>query len=360
MRAILTSILVFTCLSAAAADLIPFSDTQRSALGITTMPISAVQDRLGPRLPGKVAVPNGQLQIVTAPQHGLVDTLLAAEGEEVKQGQPLLRIQSPRLLELQGEYLETRARHTLAKSNYERDRKLNSEGIIAERRLLESRANYQGLDTSLARTQRVLELAGMEVADFKKLESERELSNTLTVKAPFDGVILEQMVTAGHRVEAADPLYQIARLNPLWLEIHVPLEQLGDTRAGQEVLVPELGLTGTIVTVGRMVHGADQGVLVRAEIREGTAQLRPGQFVQAQLAFPVGPESYRVPKAAVVHSDGKSWVFVDKGAGFQPVPVTVVSEAAGQVVLQAALAADTRIATRGSAAIKAAWLGGAD
>jgi multidrug efflux pump subunit AcrA (membrane-fusion protein) len=200
----------------------------------------------------------------------------------------------------------------------------------------------------------------MDAAAFKKLESDRELSSILTVTAPFDGVVLEQMVTAGKRVEAADPLYRIASLKPLWLEIHVPLEQLGDARPGQTVVVPGPGLTGTIITVGGMVHGADQGVLVRAEIREGAEKLRPGQFVQVQLSVPTGQQSYRVAKSAVVYAQGKSWVFVEQPGGFEALAVEVTGEESEHVVLQTSLPPDARIVTRGSAAIKAAWLGGAE
>jgi hypothetical protein len=109
-----------------------------------------------------------------------------------------------------------------------------------------------------------------------------------------------------------------------------------------------------------MVHGVDQGVLVRAEIREGTEKLRPGQFVQVQLSVPTGQQSYRVAKSAVVYAQGKSWVFVEQPGGFEALAVEVTGEESEHVVLQTSLPPDARIVTRGSAAIKAAWLGGAE
>ncbi len=360
MKTMLTTALLFFSIPVWATDVIPFSEAQRNALGIETMSIAVIQDRLGQRLPGKVAVPNDQLQVVTAPQEGLVASLLVAEGEEVQQGQTLLHIESPRLLALQGEYLEVRTRYQLARSTYLRDQQLSKEGIIAERRLLESRTQYQTLETSLARARRMLELSGMDDEDLKNLEASRKLSSSLRVKAPFSGVVLEQLITAGHRVEAADPLYRMARLDPLRLEIHVPLEQLGDTLVGQAIALSDVDIQGQVITVGRMVHGADQGVLVRAEISKGAEQLRPGQFVQVQLAVAVKASSYSVPKAAIVNSQGKSWVFVEHAEGFQPVSVTVLGEDAGQVIMKADLGAQSRIAASGSAAIKAAWLGGAE
>lgn len=357
MKYVLTALSLWLALPAMATDLIAVTEAQRNALGIEVAPLDAVDQQHGMLLPARVAVPNAQLQVVTAPQQGLVERLLVAEGERVREGQPLVRIQSPKLLELQSDYLETLSRHTLAESNYRRDRQLSKEGIIAERRLLASQAAFTELSTSLARLRRLLELAGMDAPALDALTAHRELSSTLTVRAPLDGVVLEQMITAGKRVEAADPLYRIANLDPLWLEIHVPIGQLGDIAAGQSVLVPEAGVSGRIITVGRMVHSADQGVLVRAEISEGAQRLRPGQFVEVQLTTVTTAQHFRIPRSAAARVDGRYFIFTVAADGFTPVAVTIASEQSTQLVITAAVPANTRIANTGAAALKAIWQG---
>lgn len=343
-----------------AAGEIPVTDVQRAALQIETAPVETATRTLGALLPAKVAVPSAQLRVVTTPQQGLVERLLTAEGESVRAGKPLVQIQSPRLLELQGEYLETLTRHRLAATNYRRDRQLSEEGIIAQRRLHESRAAAQELDAVLARVRRLLELAGMDEAAFTALESGREPGSTLLVRAPFDGVVLEQMVEAGSRVEVADPIYRLAQLDPLWLEIHVPLNELGDTAPGQPVVVPALDVAGRVITVGHMVHGTDQGVLIRAEVHEGSARLRPGQFVQVRLAAMAAGKRYRVPRQAVVYDGGRSYVFVEKPGGFTAIGVTVTDEDADTLIIDAELAKDARIAVRGTVALKSAWQQGGE
>jgi RND family efflux transporter MFP subunit len=360
MKTLLLTVLLWASFALTAEELISFSEAQQAALGINTAPATAISDNLSRGLPGEVVVPNAQLQIVTAPQPGLVEVLLVAEGDQVSKDQPLVRIQSPGLLELQGEYLEMLTRTSLANANYQRDRQLDKEGIIAKRKLLESESRYQELKTSLSMLRQSLELSGMSEASLATLESERTLSSTLTVLAPFDGVILEQMITAGNRVEAADPLYKIANLDTLWLEIHVPLEQLGGSSSGQKVTIPDVGVSGSIISIGRMVHRIDQGVLVRAEVTEGVGKLRPGQFVQVQLVTSAGGKGFRVPRAAVVHSAGQSYVFVARPGGFTALPVHIAGEEASHLVIQAQLTPDARIATTGVVAIKAAWLAGSE
>ena len=131
MKTLFTILLLAITLPAASAELIPFTEQQRQSMHIETAPLQAASSRASANLPGKVAVPNAQLQIVTATQQGLVETLLAAEGEVVKKGQPLVRIKSPALLALQSDYLEAYTRYQLAKSNYDREQQLQEEGIIA-------------------------------------------------------------------------------------------------------------------------------------------------------------------------------------------------------------------------------------
>jgi membrane fusion protein, heavy metal efflux system len=358
MNALIPFLLLVMTLPVVASDVIPFNEQQREAMRIETALVQAAASSSSANLPGKVVVPNAQLHIVTAPQKGLVENLLAAEGESVRQGEAMARIQSPALLELQSEYLEVYTRYHLAKSNYHRDLKLKNEGIIANRRLLESKAQHEELLTSLSRVERMLELTGMDEPSLANLRSSRKLDSTLVISAPFDGVVLEQMTTAGNRVDAADPLYRIASLKPLWLEIHAPLEQIADIHNGQRVNVPAAGISGTVITVGKMVHGADQGVLVRAEVIDGAEKLRPGQFLQVQLAIASGHNNFRVPRSAVIYSDGKSHVFSAHTHGFIPIPVKILGEEASALIIQADITAKTRVAVSGTAAIKAAWQGG--
>ena len=357
MKTLLTAALLSSCLCASAAEVVNLSAAQQTALGIATAPARAVPAGVSPPLPARVTVPTAQLQVIAAPQEGVIETLLVAEGESVSAGQELARIQSPRLLELQSDYLETHARHQLADGNYRRDRQLHQEGIIAERRLRESEAELHAQAAALARLRHVLALAGMDDAALDALRTRGELSGSLTVRAPYAGAILEQMAAVGERVAAADPLYQLAQLQPLWLEVHVPLQQAAGVQPGQRVVIPDLDLSAQVVAIGQRVHGVDQGVLIRAEISAGAERLRPGQFVQVQLEAGTGTHSLRVPRSAVFYAQERRYVFSAVPEGFRAVEVRIVAEEPTHLLVQGELGADSRIAISGVAAVKAAWLG---
>jgi hypothetical protein len=161
-------------------------------------------------------------------------------------------------------------------------------------------------------------------------------------------------------LEIASPLYRVAKLKPLWLEVHVPLESLGTTQPGIAVQVVAPQVAGEVITIGSMIHSEDQGVLVRSRIDDGAEQLRPGQFVQARLAVAEAGKRFRIPRNGLVRHAGGSWVFVVTEQGFKPLQVTVANAEQNDLIVSGALSADAHIAIAGTAALKAAWLEGAE
>ena len=346
--------------SALHAQTLTLDAQQRAAFGIETVLVQLATEALSKPYPAKVQVPNAQLRVLSAPLEGVVEALLVAEGETVEQGQTLARVRSQGLLELQAAYLESHTRRALAGETLARDKKLYTEGIVARRRLLESQSAFRELSTAEERDRQSLLLAGMSESTLKDLVREKTLSAVLEVKSPLSGVVLEQIATAGQRLAVSDPLYRVGQLSPLWIEVHVPLNALGTIAPGSLVRIAEGGLDAEVITVGRMVHGTDQGVLVRAEVREGVERLRPGQFVEAQISQGAGDGAFVVPAQAVVRMDSQDQVFVQRANGFELLAVQILSRERAVVVVRASLESGDSVVISGTAALKAAWAGGAE
>ncbi len=344
--------------STQATALVEIDPAQQTALGIETTTVTPVTRAWGSSYPARVRVPNAQLMVVSAPQEGLLSSLQVAAGEPVKKGQLLAVIQSPKLVEEQRLYLAALSRLGLTTAELNRDKQLKAEGIIAERRFLETRARYTQAKTEVEQRRQALQLAGMDDAAIRALERKHKLSATLELRSPMDGVVLEQLATPGQRVEIASPIYRIGRLDPLWIEIQVPLEKLTGIRTGTAVKVAAPPVEGKITTIGGMVQGENQSVLVRAEVPNPDGKLRPGQFVEARLAQPSDATAWRVPREALLRAEGRTWVMVQRDGGFEPVAVTITSEEPDALVITGALKAGDRVATGGTAALKAAWLEG--
>jgi RND family efflux transporter MFP subunit len=340
---------------AADQQAIAITAEQQQAFGITIAPLAQANAAYGDKLPAKVVVPNAQLKVVSATQSGLIEQLFVAVGDVIKVNQPLASIKSPDLVALQRDFLQAQTQARLSKTHLERDQRLSKEGIIAERRYQESSSAYQEAATMLAQRKEALRLAGMSEPAIKTLEQDRTLTSSLTVVAPLDGTVLEQMAVAGQRVDAASPLYRVGDLQPLWLEIHAPLEKAQGTRLGSMVQVADLGIEGRVITVGREVHEADQGILIRAEVSAGAERLSPGQFVQVRLTLAdTAGRYFSVPRNAIVRQRDRAFVFIKSAEGFRPVSIDVITEDGETVTISGDIPADARVAVSGTAALKAA------
>ena len=268
----------FLIANAQAAEVVMTAGQQQN-LGVSVAPVGKSNLFNSRNFPAEITVPVGQERVVSAPQSGLIDQLYIAAGQTVKKGQPIAHLNSPELLSLQRDYLQSLTQHKLATKSLARDTELLKDGIIPQRRYLETESMHEEASASLAQRRQALRLAGMADSAIAKLHPESGMNPGITLTAPMDGQVLEQMVTTGQRVDMAMPLYRIAKLNPLWLEIHAPLEGLPFVKPGMLVTVPKLQASGKLIAVIRNVNKADQTLHLRAEISKGADKLSPGQFV---------------------------------------------------------------------------------
>ena len=354
-RRVLRALVLFQLLALPAAAQAPVQEIllrldarQYRAAGIEVARVQPEAGTTQTSFPGNVSVPPQQLRVVAAPAAGLVEALLVGPNEPVRAGQPIARLRSTDLLEAQRAYLQAQSAEQLAREKLNRDEQMFRERIIAERRLLTTRADHDYALTDLQQREQMLSLLGMADAELAVLKSGRRMAPALVVTAPEDGVVLELRATAGERIAAAAPLFSIARLSPLWIQLQVPLAQAGAIEPGTRVSIPGTPAQGHVLRLGRSVDPATQSIAAVVEVTEGAEAIRPGQVVTASLALrPNGTPQWRVPAGAVVRHAGRSWIFVRVPEGFKARPVTVISEGATAVSLRAGLLAEDEVASRG-------------
>ena len=347
-----------------AGEVVRITPAQVKTLGIETSPMQANANAHSQRLPGEIVVPVDQARIISAPQSGLIDQMLVATGQRVKQGQALAHLSSPDLVALQRDHLQALSQQRLSQNSLNRDAELYKDGIIAERRYLTSESNHAEVNALLAERRQALKLSGMSPQAIKNLETSGSYTNGITLSAPIDGMVLEQLVTAGQRVNSAMPIYRIAKLSPLWLEIHAPTQALSSIQLGMKVNILNSEASGKVIAIVPNVNKLDQTALVRVAINNGTASLAPGQLVEAEIAQTVSNKStsFSVAKSAIVQiNDGKNanqtLVFIQTKDGFEPRAVKVLNNTGAQTLITGDFAGTERIVTSGTAALKAKMQG---
>jgi len=329
--------------------LIPLDERAIRSTGIEWAAIEPEASAAEIRLPATVVVPPHQLRVVAAPVGGLIEAVFVAPDEPVQEGQPLARLRSTELLEAQRLFLEAVNNEALARERLARDEALYRDRVIAERRLLVTRAEHVAFRTAMEEREQMLALLGMQAEDITRLRRDRRLTDAVTIAAPGAGVALLTEAVAGQRVAQSAPLFRLAVLRPLWVNIQVPLTYVPSIAPGARVALPAQGAEGRVLRVGRRADAATQSVTAVAEIDQGSDYLRPDEAVIAVLPLTANGDGslWRVAAGSVVRHRDRSWVFLRRPAGFEARPVRVLSESATNVTVAGHLARGDAVATRG-------------
>jgi cobalt-zinc-cadmium efflux system membrane fusion protein len=133
----------------------------------------------------------------------------------VKRGQVLAVIASTGLSEQRSELLAAQKRLSLAKSTYEREKKLWEEKISAEQDYLQAQQTLREAEIAVANSQQKLVALGASATVSGSL-------NRYEIRAPFDGMVVEKHIALGEAVKEDASIFTISDLSFVWAEIVVP------------------------------------------------------------------------------------------------------------------------------------------
>lgn len=313
-------------------------------------------DTLGQDLsfPGAVVVPPHQSSVVASPAAGMVEAVLVAQDEQVVAGQPIARLRSPQVVEAQHLFLAALTDERLASDRLRRTRALFQLKAQSEVQYVMAQGEHAHATARVDERLQILQLLGISPADIDALRNSRRISNAIEIHAPADGTVIERSVKQGTRVDAAAPLFTVANLSPLWVNIQVPTTRLSVFRVGSPVSLPAHGARGRVIRIGTTIDAATQSVGVVAEVDTNAGSVRPGLAVNVSVRVDGSSTArWSVPIASVVRHRGRSWIFIQTDTGFRARPVDVVSEFGQRASIRTTLSQDDRIATQGVLALAA-------
>ena len=258
--------------------------------------------------------------------NGVLEEVLFREGEDVRKGQRLFRID------------DRAARATLdqAQATLARD----------EAQLLEARAQRERLKPLAEReyiTRQEYEqaLASMEAlaatakADRAQVEMARVQLGYSEIRAPITGRTGSLAVKEGNLVNTAGatPLVVIMGIDPVQVAFNIPQRYLEEVRrqAGsgdmRVAIYREQGRVsvaeGKVVFIDNTVNPQTGTVLLKARVPNRDQALWPGEFILAQLVLKIEPDAVVVPASAVRPGQKGPYVYIvdDAKARLRPVQV---------------------------------------
>jgi len=156
-------------------------------------------------------------------------------------------------------------------------------------------------------------------ADFRQTDARvGEIRATIerkTIRAPFAGILGIRRVNLGQYLSAGDALVMLQALNPIYVNFGVPQQAMGKVRAGRTVRItvgdlPGVEFGGRITALDSVVDESTRNVQAQATLANPDGKLRPGMFVQTEVALGASGALVSLPASAISYAPYGNSVFV--------------------------------------------------
>ena len=344
------------------ADVVLMAPKQAQEAGISTQAVtlSKVGEQLS--LPAEIRFDADRIANVAPQVSGVIYELYASEGDVVEKGDRLALISSRELADLKAEYLSALSNENLAKTALAREEKLWKDKITSEADLMTARAAAQSAKANRESAENKLHAVGLGhvVIDTLNEASDGTLSRFI-VTAPLAGTVVRRPVTLGESVvsgeSGGDPLFTIVDDSVVWADIAVFKQDLDQVAKGNGVTLKDddghILATSTVSFISPIVDETSRTATARVVIANEDGDLRPGQFVTAEIDIGNNREVLRVPAAAVQLVEGQKVVFVPTNGGYTPRTVTTGEESGGYIEVREGLQAGEPFVAEGAFTLKA-------
>lgn len=364
--------------------------------GIVIAPAQRTGMAGGPAIPARVSYNRGRLAEVMALAGGTVRRLAAEPGQAVGKGALLAEVASPGAALARGDYQAALGRLQLAEANVQREQELVARGVSARMELEQAQAEQQAARAAVEQLREQLTAFGAGTSGS---------GTTVALRSPLSGTVVARSAVAGQTLSPETPLFTVADLSTMWLELQFSADQLAHAKVGAPIEVEVDGLVGRrfpgkIVQVGAGLDERTRLLRVVAEVANPDGLLKDGMFGKAQLlaaaeaeaghdaerhgsdvhdqpadhpgapaadhghADPPGAEAHgpavtvAVPAAAVQAIDGKAYVFVAHAEPdlFELRRVEAGPRRGSEMVITAGLRAGEKVAASQGFALKSELL----
>jgi RND family efflux transporter MFP subunit len=231
---------------------------------------------------------------VRSPVEALIEAVHVRRGDLVKKGQVLVTLEAATeraaldvakaRATFQGELKAAEARQELARRKYTRAEELYKQNFVSSTARDEAEAEFKLATEQVRQAKESLELAQLEA------RRSAEVLGLRTVKSPFTGVVVEKLQSPGEMATTNinQPILKLARVNPLHVEVVLPVSEFGKIKPGMKgQVVPEKPIPGTfsalVKVVDRVVDAASGTFGVRLELPNPTASIPAG--VKCKVTF---------------------------------------------------------------------------
>jgi cobalt-zinc-cadmium efflux system membrane fusion protein len=263
------------------------------------------------KLNGKIDVPPQNMVSVSVPMGGYLKTTKLLPGMHVNKGEVIAVIEDQQYIQLQQDYLLTKAKIVYAKLEYERQLELNQSKAASDKVFQLATAEYNTLKITLSALAEKLKLIGKNPATI----NENNISRSINIYAPINGFVSTVNVNVGKYVSPTDVLFELVNPEDIHLAITVFEKDLAQLFVGQRVVAytnnnPAKKHEAEVLLIGKNLTN-ERNTEVHCHFENYDKLLIPGTYMNAEIQVNA-KNSLVLPEEAIVRYNNKQYAFIQK------------------------------------------------
>jgi cobalt-zinc-cadmium efflux system membrane fusion protein len=245
---------------------------------------------------GAIELPTDQQALATPQVEGRVRQILVQPSQQVAAGEVLAEVDSLQLRTLQLDLLQTLTEARLAEQSLERLDGLSGQGVMPKRQIWELQNKLETARLQAESLKRQLAFLGLEPNAIQRLEqadltqpaSVAELVQTVPVRAPAAGRVVDFNVVPGQVVRRDQALFEIHDLSRVWVKGYVYERDASQVELGQPAHVhfaayPDLEAVGKVVRISPLMDESERVLPVWVEVANPDHLLKDGMLARVTL-----------------------------------------------------------------------------
>ncbi len=259
-------------------------------------------------LNGVVDVPPTGIASVSIPMGGYVQDISLIPGTFVKKGQVLATVKDPAYVQLQENYLATKAKLSYLQQDLDRQKSLLTQEAVSKKAFQQVQVEFNANTIQLKALSEQLKLINIQ----PELLSTENMTSLVKLISPISGYITKVNINRGKYVTPSDILLEIMDPNDIHAAITIYEKDIANFRVGMKGTVsltqdPSRTYPVTILAVSQNIN-EDKTGLLHCHFDQVPKNVLPGMFLTADLIVE-SQEAILIPIGAVQRFQGKDYIF---------------------------------------------------
>ena len=236
------------------------------------------------------------------------------------------------------EVANARASSELAQADFDRAQMLVEKKLLPQADFDRSRAqaDVARRQYDIARNGAQQQYQSLLAARARTTLARKALADTV-VRAPFDGIVDQRLVSVGDYVTRGTKVASVMRTTPLRVELTVPGQYISTIAIGRSVSLevdayPGRTFTGRIRYVSPAVQADSRALIIEAVVPNESGELKPGQFATARIERASQTPAVLVPGSAVRTDSDTGRVYVVSPTGSAEERIVTTGQTVGDLI----------------------------